>query len=423
MTDMEQYPFEPRTAQPPLPPPPGVLPSEPFGALPSAPPSAPPRRARAAIAASLVGLLLIITGVGIGLRLTRRDASTSAATRVPVLVPSSAGQSGGGGSLNAQAKAIAARVLPAVVDINTFQRTSYVAGSPTGETPLGAGTGMILTSSGEVLTNNHVVVRATSIRVAVPGHGTHEATVVGADPTDDVALIQVQGVSGLPTVNIGNASALQLGQELVAIGNALGRGGTPSTTAGSVTGLDRTITANDETGGSERLQGMIQTDAQISPGDSGGALVTSAGQVVGMITAGSRTGVATTTSRVGFAITTDTALKIVNEIRSGQGSSSVLIGPRGFLGVYLNQAVPGALNPGLPSGAVVGGALPGTPAAKAGIGPDAVITSIDGQTISSAVSLGTVLHQHAPGDVVQVTWVDAAGTHTSSVSLIQGPAV
>jgi S1-C subfamily serine protease len=313
-------------------------------------------------------------------------------------------------------------VLPAVVDINTFQRTSYVPGSPSAEQPLGAGTGMILTSSGEVLTNNHVVVRATSIRVAVPGHGTHDATVVGADPTDDVALIQIQGVSGLPTVTVGNPSALQLGQELVAIGNALGRGGTPSTTAGSVTGLNRTITANDESGGSERLQGMIQTDAQISPGDSGGALVTSSGQVVGMITAGSRLGATSTTSHVGFAITTDAALKIVEQIRSGQGSSTILIGPRGFLGVFLSRTAPA--DPATPSGAVVGGAVPGTPAAKAGIGPNAVITSIDGVAISSADSLGTVLHQHQPGDVVQVTWVDGTGTHTASVGLIGGgPAV
>jgi S1-C subfamily serine protease len=398
MTEMEYHPLEPHAVQPPLPPPPG----EPFGALPSPPPSAPSRRSRSAIAVLLVGLLLITTGVGIGLALTHREASTSTSS----------------------AQAIAARVTPAVVDINIYQRTSYVAGSPAAERLLGSGTGMILTSTGEVLTNNHVVVRATSIRVAVPGHGTHEATVIGADPTDDVALIQVQGVSGLPTVNVGNDSALEVGQELVAIGNAFGHGGAPSTTAGTVTGLNRTITASDpESLGSERLHGMIQTDAQISPGDSGGALVTTSGQVVGMITAGTRTGTQNTTSRVGFAITTDAALKIVNEIRSGQGSSSVLIGPRGFLGVYLNTGSP--LQPGLgaPSGALVGGALPGTPAAKAGIGPNAVITSIDGETISSADSLGTVLHQHAPGDVVQVTWVDGTGTHTSSVSLIEGPAV
>jgi S1-C subfamily serine protease len=419
MDEMDYRPFEPHDASPPLPPPPGGRSRDPFGALPPLPPTPRPRRGRAAIAVLLVGLLLIATGVGIGLGITHRQQRAS----VVVPIPSIGSQPGSHAASNARAKAIAAPVLPAVVDINTFQQTSYVTGSTSGETPIGAGTGMILTSSGEVLTNNHVVVRATSIQVAVPGHGTHTATVLGADPTDDVALIQIQGVSGLPTVNIGRPSSLQLGQELVAIGNALGRGGTPSTTGGSVTGLDRTITANDEAGGSERLQGMIQTDAQISPGDSGGALVTSTGQVVGMITAGSRTSATNTTSRVGFAISTDTALKIVNEIRSGQGSSSVLIGPRGFLGVFLNRGTPPPANSGLPSGAVVGGALPGTPAAKAGIGPDAVITSIDGQTISSADTLGTVLHQHQPGDIVQVTWVDGTGTHTSSVSLIEGPAV
>ncbi len=410
MHEMHEPPFEPRNALPPLPPPPGDL----FEPLPSAP---APRRARAALAAALAGILLIVAGAGIGWGLTRREATASVAAPVPSLGSGSSGEA-------SNAQAIAARVVPAVVDINTFQRTSYVPGSP-GDQPLGAGTGMILTPTGEVLTNNHVVVRATTIRVAVPGHGTHEATVLGADPTDDVALIQVQGVSGLPTVSVGNASSLQLGQELVAIGNALGRGGTPSTTSGSVTGLNRTITANDESGGSEQLHGMIQTDAQISPGDSGGVLVDASGQVVGMITAGSRTGTASTTSRVGFAITTDAAIKIVNQIRAHQGSSTVFIGPRGFLGVFLSRSPSTQVSPGGASGAFVGGALPGTPAAKAGIGPGAVITSIDGQTISSGDSLGTVLHQHEPGDVVQVTWVDAnGGSHTSSVSLIGGgPAV
>jgi S1-C subfamily serine protease len=422
MDEMDHPRYQPHTAPPLPPPPPGALPSDLYGALSPLPPTPHrgPRRGRAAVAILLIGALLIATGVGIGLGITHEQQRAGAASQVPSIGPRQ--PNGGTAASNARAKAIAGPVLPAVVDINTFQRQSYVAGANASETALGAGTGMILTSSGEVLTNNHVIVRATSIQVAVPGHGTHTATVVGADPTDDVALIQIQGVSGLPTVHTGDPGSLQVGQELVAIGNALGRGGTPSTTGGSVTGLNRTITANDEAGGSERLQGMIQTDAQISPGDSGGALVTSSGDVVGMITAGSRTTATSTSSRVGFAITTDTALNIVNQIRSGQGSSTVLIGPRGFLGVYLNSE-PAQVNGGLPSGAVVGGSLPGTPAAKVGIGADAVITAIDGATISSAVTLGTALHQHEPGDVVHVTWVDGTGTHTQAVSLIEGPAV
>ena len=139
--------------------------------------------------------------------------------------------------------AIAAAVTPGVVDVNTFARSSYTGASSRSE-PLGAGTGMILTSSGEVLTNNHVIEGATSIRVTIPGSGdTYSATVVGADPTHDVALIQLEGASGLTPVTLGASSDLRVGERLVAIGNAFGRGGTPSISTGTVSALDQTITA------------------------------------------------------------------------------------------------------------------------------------------------------------------------------------
>jgi S1-C subfamily serine protease len=418
MSDMDDDRTPPVGAMPPLPPPPGTVPLSP-AAVPSpvgvhAEAPGGPRRGRAVVAAVIAGLLLIATGTGIGIGISRSERSQGSRTSggsPPV---------SGGATSGSNVRAIADRVSPAIVDINTYQRTSY-AGTSSSQRPLGAGTGMILTSSGEVLTNNHVVRGATSIRVAVSGRGTYPATVVGVDPTDDVALVQIQGVSGLPVVTTGDASSLRVGQELVAIGNALGQGGT-STTVGTVTGLDKTITANDEQGSSERLHGMIQTDASISPGDSGGAVVNADGQVVGMITAGARNGPFPTTSRVGFAITTDSALKVIDAIRSGQSSSSILIGPRGFLGVEITTAPAGTAS-GAPAGALVAAALPGTPAARAGIGQNDIITSIDDSTISSPGTLGTVLHQHRPGDVVRVTWVDSSGSHSSSVSLIVGPAV
>src|SRR5712691_7920525 len=182
------------------------------------------------------------------------------------------------GTLNAQA--IAAMVDPAIVDINTVIQTSSGSGAA-------AGTGMIITSSGEVLTNNHVVDGSTSISVTIAGHaGTYTAHVIGVSPTADVALIQIEGVSGLPTVTLADSSSVKAGDPVVAIGNALGAGGTPSATQGQVTAVDQTITASEGSGRSEVLSGLIQEDASISPGDSGGALVNSSGQVIGMITAG-----------------------------------------------------------------------------------------------------------------------------------------
>src|SRR5216683_3060461 len=202
------------------------------------------------------------------------------------------------GTLNAQA--IAAKVDPAIVDINTVVQTTSGNGAA-------AGTGMIITSSGEVLTNNHVVDGSTSISVTIAGHaGTYTAHVIGVSPKADVALIQIEGVSGLPTVSLADSSSVRAGDQVVAIGNALGAGGTPSATRGQVTAVDQTITASEGSGRSEILSGLIQEDASISPGDSGGALVNSSGQVIGMITAGEAQGFRSSSSTVGYAISTMT---------------------------------------------------------------------------------------------------------------------
>jgi len=330
----------------------------------------------------------------------------------------------------ASAATIARAVAPAIVDINTYARR-FGAGRLVGGgtiVPLGAGTGMILTSSGQVLTNNHVVEGAVRIQVTIPGHsGTFAATVVGTDPTDDVALLQIQGVSGLPTVTPGDSSSLRVGQRVIAIGNAFGRGGAPAVTQGTVTGLHRSITATDPVGGSEHLTDVIQTNAVIRPGDSGGALVDTSGRVIGMITAGASGGAFSGTSPgVGFAIPVEGALHIVEEIRAGHGSSTILLGERGFLGIAvrpLDQATAARLGLSTSSGALVVGVLSGSPAADAGIVPPAVIVSVDGRPIDSTDALGTAIHAHVPGDQVSVTWIDRTGIHSATVGLISGPAV
>jgi S1-C subfamily serine protease len=358
----------------------------------------------------VAALLVVAAGLGVWLVHTP-GTSTAAASR----------SRGVGGSV-----APAADRAAAIVDINTAVTT----GVSDGLRPLGAGTGMILTPTGEVLTNNHVVEGASSIQVSIEGRSDPvPAQVIGVDPTDDVALLQLQGVSGLPTVTVGDSSALQVGDAVTAIGNAFGRGGPPTVTTGSVTALDRSIVARNPSSvqciSSEHLTGVIQTDAEIHPGDSGGALMNANDQVVGIITAGP-SGDGANAPSVGFAIPTSHAMDIVNQMRAGQGSDSILLGERGFLGVQVGKLTASAaaqLGVQPDCAAAVVGVLPDSPAAKAGMTAPAVIQEVDGHTIGSIADLGPVIHAHTPGEQVEVRWIDRQGSHSATVSLIAGPAV
>jgi len=377
----------------------------------------PWRRLVAAI--TVVVIAAVGGGVGIGWNLARAVHTSPAAQSPIAAVPqsgSSQDASQSGGSLNAQA--IASKVEPAIVDINTVIQS---AGGP-GQ---GAATGIILTSSGEVLTNHHVVAGATSITVTIAGRsGTYAASVIGVDLAADVALIQVHGVSGLRTATLADSSTLQVGERVVAIGNALGRGGSPSVTQGTITALDQSITATEDGGATEQLTGMIESDAQIVPGDSGGALVNSAGQVIGLLTAGQARGFRYSSTTIGYAVPSNTALSVVNQIRSGQASSEIILGQVGYIGVQVRDLdAQSASQLGVSAGALVVGVLDGSPAAQAGVTPSSVITAVAGTAISSAAALGTALHTHKPGDQVRLTWVDSAGTHAATVTLVSGPAV
>ena len=315
-------------------------------------------------------------------------------------------------------QAIAARVDPAIVDINTVIQTSSGTGAA-------AGTGMIITPSGEVLTNNHVVDGSISISVIVAGHaGSYRAHVIGVSPTADVALIQIEGVSGLPTVTLADSSNLKVGDQVVALGNALGAGGTPSVTRGQITAIDQTITASEGNGRAETLTGMIQSDATISPGDSGGALVNSAGQVIGMITAGESQGFRQTTSTVGYAIPTNNAIDVVNQIRAGgKGNPDIIMGQPGYLGVSvqpLTASVAAGLGLSVGSGVVVTQVMPGSPAEHAGIAQDSVITTIEGNSVGSQNALSQAIQSHKPGQQIRVGWVDQSGSHSATVTLASG---
>lgn len=329
----------------------------------------------------------------------------------------------GGGTTHSPmtASAIASKTNPGLVDITTTIDYSAARAE---------GTGMVLTSDGEVLTNNHVIAGATDIKVRDIGNGrTYPAKVVGYSDSNDVAVLKLQGASGLPTVSIGSSSGLAVGQKVVALGNAEGKGGAPAVATGSITGLGSAITAEDQGSGTlEHLTDMIRTNADIEPGDSGGPLVNAAGQVVGMDTAASTsngTGPGTTAAMTttAFAIPINRAMSIADQIEAGKSSSTVHIGPTAFLGVSVSsQSGQGGF--GQPSaGATIQGVLRGTPAAQAGLAAGDTITSVGGHGVAAASDLQGVIERYHPGDKVSVTWTDQFGqSHTATVTLVSGPA-
>ncbi|MGH9280984.1 MAG: S1C family serine protease, partial [Acidimicrobiales bacterium] len=232
----------------------------------------------------------------------------------------------------------------------------------------------------------------------------HTATVLGRARTEDVALLRIQGVSGLKAAQVGDASKVSLGDEVVAIGNALGRGGVPEVTSGTVTALDQEATAHDPSSGtSETLEGLIETNVPLQPGDSGGPLIDSSARVVGMNTAASGIGRDGEAGNIGLAIPVDRAMAIANQIRSGRATSTVQLGPRGFLGIQVSRARTNV------AGAPVTSVGDGTPAQAAGMARGDVITSIDGVVVANPAGLTTLLEVHRPGESVDVGWRDASG--------------
>lgn len=329
-----------------------------------------------------------------------------------------AGLAGGTEFTTAQ---VADRVDPGLVDIVTTLGYQQAAQA--------AGTGIVLTSSGEVLTNNHVIKGATSISATDVGNGqTYQAKVVGYDHGHDIAVLKLSGASGLQTVTLGSSSSAQPGQRVVALGNAGGKGGTPSVVSGHITGLNASITASDQSAGtSERLTGLIKHNAAIQPGDSGGPLVNTAGDVIGIDTAASTHDFQFsdgTSQTQGFAIPINQAISIARQIEAGQASASVHIGATGFVGVEVSSDGNAAAQ-GVPagSGALIDGVVSGGPADLAGLAAGDVITSVNGRSVTSPQTLQSALEQHHPGDRVSIGWTDQSGqSHSAKVQLATGPA-
>ena len=329
---------------------------------------------------------------------------------------------------NAEAAKIARSVDRGLVDITT--KLSY-------QSATAAGTGMVLTSHGLVLTNNHVIDGATSITARDVATGTvYTAKVVGYDVTSDVAVLQLQGASNLSTITPGDSNSVASAEEVVGIGNAGGVGGTPSYAPGSVVALDQSITAADQENptGAEQLSGMIEVNASIDPGDSGGPLVNSKGDVIGMDTAASSSGGGFGFDETGsaltqaYAIPINTALSIAKLIEDGAASSTVHIGATPFLGIELSPTLSGDQggfgygSQAVASGVSIRGTISGTPAAKSALAPGDVITSLDGQSTSTATALDQLLQKLHRGDSVRVSYTSQSGVHaTLNLQLAAGP--
>ena len=366
-----------------------------------------PGRARGWILVAVIAAL-IGAGVGAGVTAATDNGNGSGVTvNEASTAPGAATLSG-----NVSIPQLVHKVLPAVVSIDVKSSTTE-----------DEGTGMIISSSGEIITNNHVVALAEAgAKMTVTESGTTKkqtATLIGADPANDMALLQIKGASGLPTVTLGNSNKLQVGDAVVAIGNALGlQAGTPTVTQGIVSALGRTVTAGDSgSSTTETLTNMIQTDAAINPGNSGGPLIDTRGQVIGMNTAvaGSTSG-GTSAQNIGFAIPAAKIESLLPELQKG----GTLTTGGGVLGVdvttlttQLRQQY--GFTP--TAGAVVLSVVPGSPAAKAKLRQGDVIVAVGSTKVTSAETLQKAISKHKAGDSVQLTYYVGDLKQTASVTL------
>jgi S1-C subfamily serine protease len=346
------------------------------------------------------------------------------------------------GTLNAES--VYQAVEPGVVDVTSNLRYLQETAK---------GTGFVIDSAaGLILTNNHVIDGATSVTVTPVTSGrSYPARILGYDRADDVALLQVRGIPRLKAVTIGSSARVRVGMPVLAIGNEAGQGGSPTVAPGVISNLDRTIVATDQSSGlNETLHGMMQTSADIRPGDSGGPLAGADGRVIGIDTAAGGN-----TVYSGYSIPIDQAMPIARQIAAGRPGARVQIGLPAFLGVLLpdssspspqrqarrdphqtgamsgsgngctsgdTTAAPASIAPA-GTGALVNGVLCGTPAAQAGLFAGDVITSAGGHAVTSPRSLTAILGRFRPGSQVALAWVAPGGSlHTALVTLAGGPA-
>lgn len=378
-------------------------------------PPVPPRRRRLAVPAVVAALALGAAGTGIGYAAVSRQAnattaqgSTSTRMQQPALGgwgrPGYAGggsatdpNGGGNESTDTTGTASDSQLTGLVRIVSTMKYDGAKA----------AGTGMVLTADGEVVTNHHVVEGATRVKVKVMSSGTtYDARVVGTDASHDVAVLQLVGASGLDTITT-DSDGVTTGEAVTAVGDGNGTVHYLSAATGSVLATNQSITTQSQGSASgEQLTGLLEISSDVVSGYSGGATYDADAQVVGMTTAAS----SGTSDVVGYAIPIARVLHIVDALDSGIQTADYSYGYPAFLGIALGE------------GATVQGVYDGTPAADAGIVAGDQVTHIGGVAITSTAQLRAAITDHSPGDEVSVTWTDGSGTsHTTTVTLAQGP--
>ncbi|WP_298514123.1 trypsin-like peptidase domain-containing protein [uncultured Nocardioides sp.] len=416
-------PYETPSAAQPATPPPAAPPSwRPYGAAPAAPPApptpgpAPRRRRRVAFASGVVAASLLVGGAaGVGGAAaysafqdengtSGSNGGTTPTTSKVVDTPSSPAADG-------SVEAVANKVLPSVVKIDV-----------SGAQGAGSGSGIILSSDGRILTNNHVVELAGDggTLTVIFNDGSHaDATILGTDPLTDTAVIQAQGVSDLTPATIGKSSDLAVGQGVVALGSPLGLQAT--VTSGIVSALNRPVNVGSDGSGNSTVYPAIQTDAAINPGNSGGALTDLNGNVVGInasiATAGQSGEGQSGNIGVGFAIPIDEVMPIIDQMSKGETPTHARLGVQ-VSNVGASQGQPGAeAEQGDGDGAQIQQVSAGSTAADAGIATGDIITKVDDHLITDADSLVATVRSYRPGDQVTVTFTRDGQEKTAQLTL------
>jgi putative serine protease PepD len=362
-----------------------------------------PTRSRAdrRIAAIVVSVVVVAAGAVTGAKLFSSDHSTTdaapAVTVSSTTVSSAARPSALGSGLDVAkvVSIISPTVVKVSVDIN--------GADGSGE---GVGTGLILSSDGDIVTNAHVVLDATAVRVLLPGNTEPiKAEVVGTDAGNDLALLRVKA-TGLPVAHFAASDSARVGDQVVAMGFALDLPGEASVTSGIISALSRTMLTQNGA-----LNGLLQTDAAISSGNSGGPLLNAAGQVIGLNTAVARSSAVNTASNIGFAISSKEIQKIVQQLRVSKGGARA----EGYLGVGVDDRVDGG------RGAIVSRVQPGSPAEKLGLQEGDVVRKVNGDVIDGQAGLIAAIRDLSPGDTVTLEYARNGKTFTGSVTLDARP--
>jgi serine protease Do len=362
--------------------------------------------------------------------------AVASASPVPSLAQTAAVGGTSGDNLLTAIRTVSQQVKPAVVQITNQQEVQTSQFNQPFVVPAGVGSGVIYDSQGHILTNNHVIEGAQQLLVSLPDKRSFPARLVGADPQTDLAVVQIQG-DNLPVAQLGDSNQLQVGDWVVAIGNALALPGGPTVTQGVVSALGRTVQepaspSGGPQGGGPASPGsqsqsagpflfdVVQTDAPINPGNSGGPLINLQGQVIGintLVAGQAEPGVAA--QGIGFAISIATARPIADQlVQTGQ-----VVHP--FIGIQyvpLNPAIAAQLGVQAQDGAVIGQVVPGSPAAVAGLQPRDIITSIDGQPLQGESALAEAINHHKPGDTIMLSVLRARQQISTQVKLGELPA-